>query len=463
MPKKIALREKFDGATLDSLYSTLASFGQGKASQTYFIDSVSIDVNELTAMYEGNWLAHKIVRKPVHDALRPGIEISSKDDENELATFLKKRWYELDCVERLKDAKSWARLYGGGALILIVEERKATDLWRPLIPANVRRILDLRVADAFELIPNTYYTDPLKAKYGEPRTYTYSPTKPGVSAPSITIHESRIIRFDGDVRPSRTNQNAVNNLWGASILQPMYDTVLAAAIFEDCTTELATDFVSRVFKMSNLADLVANKKDAQISARVQLISKTLSPHKTAVIDKDEELDKKQAPISGYKELIDFFADGPSGASGIPRAVLYSQQLGTLAGAEETTATYHDLLLDVQDSLTKQVDRLIEVMLLEECCPKGATAEGYEWEWNSITKKNKKAEADARNVQADIDKKYIELGVYTAEEVRDNRFASGEYSFATQVEGDLPDPDPVLVKEEAERQAAEKEKKEPAAE
>ena len=443
--KKDAIARREALGHMDTLESVLAGFGQGKASQTYFVDPAPLTQGELTAMYEGNWLAKKIVTKVVNDAMRPGIEINGFGDA--LSDYLRKRWYELGVPRKIKRAKHWARLYGGGALVIVAEERKATDLWRPLIPANIKRILDLRVADAFELTPNTFYSDPLKEKFGQPRTYSYTPMTPGVSASAVTIHESRIIKFDGEARPSASRTGYVLNMWGASCLQAIYDEIQGNAIFEDCTIELSSDFVTRVLTMNNLAALVANKQDDLIRRRVELVSKQLTPHRTCVIDKDEMLEKKQASIAGYDSLITYFKDIVSGASGYPAAVLFSQQMGTLAGATETKNDYTDFCLDTQEDMTEQVDRFFELILLEEGAPKNMTTDDYEWEWKSVTPKNNKTEADARNVQADVDKKYIELGVLGPDEVRANRFGSGEYSFQTQVEGDMPLEDPALLEAE----------------
>lgn len=428
----------------DTLTSVLAGFGQGKAAATSFTNGTMLAEKELTAMFDFNWLAKKIVTKPVNDALRPGIEISA-DANDDLALYLRTRWYELDVINKMKEAKWWARLYGGGALVLIVEENKATDPWRPLVPSNIKRIIDINVADAFELQPARWYDDPLKPKFGLPATYHYLPMSEGTSAPQVTIHESRVIRFNGEPRPSRSVSGLTLSQWGCPILQNIYDEIMANAIFEDCTTELASDFVTRVLKMTGLVDLVANKQDEQIRRRVSLLSKNLTPHRTAVIDQSEDLTKTQSPIAGYADLINYFADIVAGASGIPRAILFSQQLGTLAGAEETKGDYHDLLLDLQEGCTKQVDELLAMFLLEDACPE-ATADDYEWTWNSLTSKNEKTEAEARKIQADIDVAYITQGVVTADEVRESRFGSGEYSFTTVIEEE--DEDLLAQEEEA---------------
>ena len=423
--------------TLDSLYSALTGIGQGKAASASFTRGRRLQPTELTNMWDFSWLTKKIVSMPVDDALQVAMEISAEDDK--IAGYLRSRWYALDAKEKIKQALYWSRLYGGGALVLLVKERKATAPEKPLIPANISEIVNIRVADLSELVPQTWYTDPLSPKYGDPETFTYNPGSTGASLTTgITIHESRVIFFKGIPTPAQSTA-VTEKWWGGSLIQHIYEEILAASIFEDCTTELAQDFVSRIFKMTNLADLIEAGQEEQVRTRIDLINK-LTPHRTAVIDKDEELEKQQAPITGYEALIGYFADLIAGASGIPRAKLFSQQLGTLAGAEETTGDYDRLLLAIQERTTRQIDRLFEVIAAEQGAPKAnIKTDEYEWEYGALHPRDDKAITEARKIQADIDNIYITAGVLSPDEVLANRFGGGAYSYETTIEiGDEAD-------------------------
>lgn len=432
---------------VDSLAGVLTSIGNGKAQDVRFTSGKRLTKQELAAMWDFSWLTRKIVAMPVDDAFRVPLEITS--DDADVSAYIRARWYQLDMADTMKRALYWMRLYGGGAVILLVKERSATDPSKPLNLANVDGIVNTIVASCFELQPSTWYDDPLSPKFGMPETFTYTPSDETAKAGSV-IHESRIIAFRG--APAASKSSVVSNSWwGSSFVQNIYDEIRAAAIFEDCTVELAQDFVSRIFKMDGLADLIANDKEDQVRTRVALVNK-LTPHRTAVIDGDEELTKQQAPIGGYGELITYFADLIAGASGIPRAKLFSQQLGTLAGAEETTGDYDRLVLDIQESCSAQIDAIFRVIAAEKNAPKIITENDYEWKFAALHPRDEKAAADARSVQASIDKLYIDAGVLSPDEVRASRFGSGDYSFSTTIEiGEEESEEPVTI-EDAVREA-----------
>ena len=71
-----------------------------------------------------------------------------------------------------------------------------------------------------------------------------------------------------------------------------------------------------------------------------------------LIGDEEEFDKIGTPMTGYAEMFDKFIDTVSGATGIPKTRLFGQQLGTLAGATETTRDYYDFLKSYQKKKIK---------------------------------------------------------------------------------------------------------------
>ena len=57
-------------------------------------------------------------------------------------------------------------------------------------------------------------------------------------------------------------------------------------------------------------------------------------------------------------------------------------------------------------------------------------------FNPLSKRDQKADAETREIQSRTDKNYMEAGVLSQEEVRKNRFVGG-YALDTSVEDELP--------------------------
>ena len=433
MTKKVDKKEV--GKRLDNFVNSLSGTGEGKRESTYFqVAAGFVDETTLTEFYKQNWLARKIVDLPVTDALSADLEFNS---DSNLDNFLAKI-EELDVMSKVRQAMKTARIYGGAAIILGFKEGNITDLENPVIEENVKELKTLNVVDAYELHPYSWDSDVTSPTFGLPSIWMYNPNAGGGQAASevgIKIHASRVLLFIGDYIPKRgyRNQSSVVYPYGQSELITNAGPVRDYSIVDDAAVEISQSFGIKTLSVENLFDLLRDSEGCEmLEVRAEKVNTHLSAHRTLLIDTNEKLEFRNPSIGGFDNILNHVIDQVCGSSLIPRQRLFTQQMGTLAGAEETTKSYYDFLVRLQESISHNLDTIFDYVALET----GVTE--YDWNFADFSNPDNKTVAETRRIQAETDKIYIEMGVLTPEEVETSRFEGG-YSMETMLqEGETGD-------------------------
>lgn len=419
---------------LDQFINTATGTGDGKAWNTYY-QSLGGFVNSttLTNMYQNEWLARKIVDLPAIDALSVELEFASDEP---LDAFLEEV-ERLKLMDKVLLAVITARLYGGAAIIIGPDESAASMPNSELIPENVKGIKTLNVVDGYELQPLDWNSDVFTEGFGMPETWMYNPQPGGGATPGAgtVVHNSRVLIFKGDYVPKKGFQGNSEMVWpyGQSVIQSNFTSIRDYEILEDAATEIAQAFSIKTLKILNLMDLLSDDDgDAMLQTRASVVNTQLSAHKTLVIDTEEALEFRNPNISGFDKLYDGVIDQVCGSSCIPRQRLFTQQLGTLAGAEETTKAYYDYLGRIQHSVEENVDIALKLIAAI------VGLNDFTWKFSDLTKPDEKTIAETRKIVAETDQIYIQNQVLTPEEIEQSRFGDG-YSMETQLlEGEAGD-------------------------
>lgn len=383
----------------------------------------------LETLYRFNWVARRIVEAIPEDAIRQWIEISIQDAD--LSTNIQSRFDELCAAELIEEALSLARLYGGALMII-----GATDGKNPAEPLDENKISEIRfltTLDRWQVAIGKTYDDPMQPNFGKPKTYRLQ-TAAGKKSVQGEIHESRVIRFNGSYLPERTRIS--NQGWCDSVIVSVNDALKHHGTSVQAGAILFQDFITKVLKIPNLAQLIADNNESTIMARIQYAIANMSSLGVSVIGQDEEMQKIQTPITGLVELIEKYIDLVSAASGIPKTRLFGQQLGTLSGADETTRNYYDLVKSYQKKhLRRPIHRLISLLLREQ----NETDPGdWSFEFCSLWQPTEKETAETRKLVAETDEIYIENNVLYPEEVAVSRFGSDGYSPETIIDTEARD-------------------------
>ncbi len=363
--KKALLREaRVNHASAgDTFQNVAARLGYGAGNLTdasnYNIDYLSRNRVRLDAMYRSSWICGKAVDCVAEDMCKRGIELQSDMDPSDEAA-LEHLWKQLKIWDRLSDTIKWARLYGGAIAVMLIDGQK---LDTPLNVASIGKdqFKGLCALDRWMAIPDL---SRLVTDYGPDlgRPLFYDVIGGGMMPLSGRIHYSRVIRLEGQELPHF--QRIAEMLWGQSVLERLWDRVLAF----DSTTQGAAQLVYkahlRTIKIKDLRQLIAmgGQAEENLLKQIDFIRRTQSNEGLTVLDAEDEFDAHQYSFGGLDALLLQFGQQLSGSMSIPLTRLFGQSpAGLNSTGEGDLRTYYDGINQEQEAkLRSGIQVLLEV-------------------------------------------------------------------------------------------------------
>jgi phage-related protein (TIGR01555 family) len=423
---------------LDAFYNPKSGFGgtYDPITRLRYNTETPLDRPTIELLYKQDWSTRKIVEAIPDDCTRKWITLNI--GEQELVKIVEEKIRKLSTIKKVKQAMYNGRMYGGGVLIVIAKDGSLSPE-QPLNYDNLDTVTCLNVVDRWGLEIAKLYTNPFKENYGEPELYkinnTYSTEE---SIFNKKIHESRVIKFDGEYLPELLRRQ--NNEWHDSVLNQINTTLKQFGTAIQSGAVLFQDFISNVLKIPDLEEkLTSDEGRAKLDLRIQYAIANLSSLGIVLLGEDETYNKFQTPISGLSDLINIYIELLAGASKIPRSRFFGQSLGTLAGATETTRQYYDYCSAYQiNNMREQIRKLIKILLNTKECTNGNEPDEWNFDFNSLWDETLKDKTMARKMQGQTDELYVNMKAITPTEIRKNRFRSSGYNLETHINPDNPD-------------------------
>jgi hypothetical protein len=425
--------------SLKNLISGLGTVKDKTVATTWYFRELS--TQEIEAAYRTDWMARKIVDIPADDATREWR--SWYADEAQLKAIYKEE-EKHGIQQKVAEALSKARLYGGSALVLGVGQGSASS---ELKPETVGKdgLKFVHVMSRYDITSGDLDRDPLSPYFGEPIKYSINSKTKGV----VDIHPSRVIRFIGMRRPQLlTAQDA----WGDSVLQVVQDAVKEAGQTISSIATLISEAKVDVLGVPNLTEILSNEEYSQaFQERLQEANVLKSMINALVFDKDESWQRIQANLTGLDALVQMFLLIVSGAADIPATRMLGQSpAGLSATGESDIRNYYDKISSEQEMrIGPALRRLDKILLLSAGIPFNLVEdEEIYYEWDPLWQPTEQERAATDKAQAETWKIDVDAGVIDKEilaEARSNQISeSGVYPGWDQIiDGkDLMGPDPV---------------------
>lgn len=410
-----ALANKLD--IRDTLVNFISGMGtqRDKRSSTEFTHN-ALGMNYLGILYH-NWMFGKVVDVPADDMTRKWRTINASLDTKQVEEYDKAQT-DFKVQEKFNEVIKWARLFGGGGIVLGVND----GLGEPREPLNLESIGQgdleyLEVYDRWDLLPYMAGTCRVVGKGLMPEYYQL----PG----GLVIHHSRVIRFDGYKLPKCEFER--NQYWGGSICERVYDEVLNTKITTQSISSLIFEASIDVIGVSNLFERVMNKKSmAALLKRFELAALTKSINKALIIDKDqEEFKKSSTSFSGLPNMISEYLSVVAAAADIPATRMLGQSAkGFSATGDGDLETYYDMVSSKQETdLRPQLQQLDEVLARNTW---GFMPDDWGFEFNSLWQTQPKEQAEINKLDSETDEKNKALGVVLPHHIAARLLAANIY-------------------------------------
>jgi phage-related protein (TIGR01555 family) len=310
-------------------------------SSSYGFNPVTRNRVMLEWIHRGSWLGGVAVDLKADDMTRAGIDYTTElqpDDTERLD----------HCITRLavwnsvNEVIKWGSLYGGCLGVMLIDGQ---DMRTPLRLESIGRdqfkgILPL---DRWMVEPTLedLVTD-FGPHLGLPKYYRVQANAPALRGQAI--HHSRVaIRHEGIQLPYQ--QKMTENLWGISVLERLYDRMVA---FDSATTgaaQLVYKSYLRTLKIKGLREIIASNSKALdgLLAQVDMMRRFQNIEGITLLDGEDEFEVQgHSAFSGLSDALIQFGQQLSGALQIPLVRLFGQSpAGLNATGESDLRTYYD--------------------------------------------------------------------------------------------------------------------------
>lgn len=378
-------REKAGRAkTVDSFVNFAQKMGIGAdnplTTASYGFNPITRIRTLLEWIYRGSWLAGVGVDVIAEDMTRAGVDFKTKLEPKAMEK-IQEAAVSLAIWERISDTIKWSRLYGGAIAVMLVDgQRSETPLRLETIGKGQFKGLFVLDRWMVDVSLNDLVTTP-GPELGLPKFYTVLADAPAL--PRMKIHHSRVIRMEGISLPYW--QRIQENLWGISILERLYDRMIA---FDSATTgaaQLVYRSYLRTYKVKGMRDLIAagGPALAGLVAYVDMMRRFQGTEGVTLLDAEDEFAVNQRQsFAGLDDIMTKFGEQIAGALQVPLVRLFGQSpIGMNSTGESDLRTYYDGIKKKQErELKVPVTRIYRALAQSEGI---AVPEGFGIEFNSL--------------------------------------------------------------------------------
>jgi phage-related protein (TIGR01555 family) len=399
---------------LDGLRNVVAGLGESQDKSVHSIYSLTLATQqEIDACYRGTWLGRKIHDIPPKDMTREWRAWQADDAQIEAIEAEERR---LQIRIKVRRALTYARLYGGSALILGLPGKPDT----PANPEGIRKggLRYVHLAHRHQLTLGEPERDLEADGFGRPSRFELS----AGGGQSVPIHPSRVVAFTAQEVPEGSMDGTGQAwFWGDPLLQSIADALKASDTVQQSIAalmhEAKVDVIHMPGFMNNLSD---PRYERTVIERLQLAAMMKSMSNALVLDggdgtehSGERWETRQLNFDGLPDVQRVFLQLVSGAADIPATRLIGQApQGMNATGDSDIRNYYDMLASAQSGeMTPTLAPLDEALIRSAT---GARDEDIHYVWNPLWQMSPTEKATRDKTVAETVNIYAGLAVIPTE-------------------------------------------------
>ena len=246
----------------------------------------------LTNTYKSNAFAKMAVDLPIQDCFKDyGFEIDSTTLNTDELLELKETMIDEGDFEVLKDVCRWSRLYGGGVVIALTEQK-------PEAPFNPETIHNKKVkfiaCDRWQCYPES--SNAIMADKFVVQDLALNQ--------NIAIYDkSRLKTFTGDNQPYYIRNQLQG--WGASIYESIIPSLSQYIKANNVILELLDEAKIDILKIFGLSDLLMSEQgDSAVRRRVKIFAEQKNFQSVGVMDGQDDYVQKQLTFGSLDRILE---------------------------------------------------------------------------------------------------------------------------------------------------------------
>lgn len=363
-PVKDVSDTHFSNLIVNGLSDVIFGFGPGTpGAQLSQVDTVFYNLRwyllsnmrqPLSQSYAEIALIQTICAVPVEDAFRGGVNIKTKElDEDDIVLLHSKMEREKD-LATARQANIWNRLYGGAGLLTMTDQKWSED------PFNVKLVkkdspLKFRAVDMWEL----FYDKQNIEGDGTPldndtfRTYNYY----GKKVDRTFVQKIVGIEAPSFIRPRLRG-------WGLSVVEAFVRSLNQYLKASDLGFEVLDEFKLDIFKIKGLTQALVSAAGTQkIRERVSLANSQKNFQNAITMDSEDDYVQKQLSWSGLGEAMAGIRTQIASDMRIPMIKLFGQASGGGLGStgEDEIEVYNAMVeSQVREKCKFEILTMVEI-------------------------------------------------------------------------------------------------------
>ncbi len=363
----------------------------------------------LSQLYVEHGIVQTLVDQPVDDAFRSGFEIKSsqldKDDKEKLMIYCERN----HVIKAVMQADKWARLFGGGAVIIITDQD-------PMMPLDISKItektpIEYRSVDLWELYNSEQNVEGEitingALGMGDAEFYDYY---------GHSIHHSRVFRIKGKEPPSFIRPRLRG--WGMSELERLVRSLNQYMKNQDVIFDLLDEAKVDVYKMKGFnSALLTAPGTANVSKRIQSANMIKNYNHALTMDIEDDYIQKQVAFTGLAEVLIQIRQGIAADLKMPMTKLFGISAAGFSSGEDDIENYNSM---IEGEIRSKI-KFIVVDVLQIACQKlfGFVPDDMIIEFNPLRILNAKEEEEVKNHQFNRAMAAFESGLITAQEAKE---------------------------------------------
>lgn len=382
-------------------------------------------------LYTYNGIANKIITAPAEDAISSGFCVKAGEQELDGNDAIMSLLEDLEYEKAFSTVLSWDRLYGGGVVLMLVND--GGTLEDPLDEARIKNVerLEVYTPEDVSFTEDYVYSDPLDPNYGKPQFYTLT----GYYGNQFLVHESRLLLFHGSTVSNYTRR--LRQGWGGTVLEQVgndiqrYDEGLRLAL------SALSKLSQGVLKLDGLKDMLMNPDgEAIIQKRLLLIDMYRHFENTMALGISDEYELKNISITGIEKLLEAFQNALSASTSIPATVLFGRSPeGLNSTGHSDMENYYNMVERLQRrTLKPRLMRLVYILSLASDYDYNVNLPD-EWNiefkplWNASEKEQaevEKMKADTLVAKATASMNLLNMAALDPQEIRDTIKMTGAF-------------------------------------
>lgn len=297
-------------------------------------------------------LIQTITDVPVDDGLRGGVEIKSKQlDEDEIQE-LYATMDRQDDINTAGQAAKWNRLFGGAGIVVMTDQD-------PEEPLNVKAItsdspLEFKAVDMWELFWDQQNVEGGLNLSADDTTFEF------YSYYAINVHKSRVMPLKGLTAPSFIRPRLRG--WGFSVVEALVRSINQYLKATDLGFEVLDEFKLDVYKIKNLVNTLLQPNGKQkVLERVQLANWQKNYQKAIVMDSEDDFDHKQLSFAGLGEAMAGIRMQVASDMRMPLTKLFGISAAGFNSGEDDIEVYNAMVeSQVRSKLKYHLIRMVEL-------------------------------------------------------------------------------------------------------